>query len=132
MAFTYSLTTPVSDISRVRYHIGDVDADAPIFDDAEIAFAISEEGGWQGAVVSLIGAVLARLAGEPDMTADWLRIDWRRSAENWRALLSDKKKAFGLGARASASSVHAWRPDTQQRRAPTYDEADTWGWCDDA
>lgn len=109
MTFTYDLVTP-TDRERVRYHTGDVDGTAAIFSDEEIVFVLGEEGTWQKAVLSCINSALARLAHEPDMTADWLRIDWRRSAENWKALLAEKKTLFGLGVVAASGGQQAYRP----------------------
>lgn len=122
MSFTYDLTAPVADVSRVRFHISDTDEDTAIFSDDEIAFAIDEAGDWQRAVVMLIRSVLAKLAAEPDMQADWLRIDWRRSADGWKALLSEKKQQFGLGARSATAGRHAYRPDSLQKEPPDYEE----------
>ena len=120
MTFSYDPSSP-DDVTRVRYHIGDTDEDTAIFSDEEIAFVLDEEDDHIGkTVVSLIQSVMARLAHEPDMTADWLRVDWRRSAENWKALLSEKRRRFQLGAVASAGGQHAWRPDTRQRDEPDY------------
>lgn len=122
MTFTYTPTTP-DNITRVRYHVGDTAEDSAIFSDEEITFAIAEAGSWQGAVIDSIASIMARLSTEPDMTADWLRVDWRRSADNWRILLSEKKRKFGVGgATSSAGGRHAWRPDSLQRSEPTYDE----------
>lgn len=129
MTFTYTPATP-DDITRVRYHVGDVVEETAIFTDEEIQFAIDEEGDWKGAVIASIRSVMARLAGEPDMEADWLRIDWRRSAENWKLLLSEKSQQFGLGkARASSGGHHAYRPDGLQKSEPTY-EHDSLEDCD--
>lgn len=120
MTFTY---TPASanDITRVRYHIGDVVEDTAIFSDEEIQFAIDESGTWQGAVLDSIRSVMARLATEPDMQADWLKIDWRRSAENWRLLLSEKGRQFGLRARASSGGQHVYRIDGLQKETPDWE-----------
>ena len=110
MAFTYNLTTP-NDVTRVRFHTGDTDTDSALWQDDEIEFVIDEEGTWQPAVIALIESALVRLAHEPDMTADWLKIDWRRSADNWKALLAEKRRRFGLGAQVVSGGQHAWRPD---------------------
>lgn len=120
--FTYDLTPPVADLSRVRFHIGDTEEEAAIFTDEEIMFAIDEANGWQAAVIMLIRSVLARLAAEPDMQADWLQIDWRRSAEGWQKLLSEKKQQFGMGARSVSGGQHAFRPDSNQKTPPDYGE----------
>lgn len=122
MTFTYTPAAP-TDITRVRYHIGDTVEDTAIFSDEEIQFAIDEETDWKGAVIASIRSIIARLAGEPDMTADWLRIDWRRSADSWLKLLDEKKQQFGLGAIASSGNTHVWRPDSRLKDAPEYEDS---------
>jgi hypothetical protein len=121
MTFTYNLAAP-DDVTRVRYHIGDTVEATAIFSDEEITFAIDEEGTWQKAVIASIRSVMARIAGEPDMTADWLKVDWRRSSDNWQMLLTEKKNQFGLGATASSGGRHAYRPDSLQKSTPDYGE----------
>lgn len=115
MSFTYDLGSP-NNITRVRFHLGDKVEDTAIFSDEEIAFAIDEAGSWQAAVIACIRSVIGMLAAEPDMQADWLRIDWRRSVENWRQLLNEKTQQFGLGkARASSGGRHVHRIDGLQK-----------------
>lgn len=119
MAFTYVPSAP-NNITRVRYHIGDTDEATMMFDDDEISMALNEEGSVGKAVIACIQSILARLSLEPDLQADWLRIDWRRSAEHWRALLADKRQAFGLTARVSTSTVQPYRIDSKQTDPPEY------------
>ena len=121
MSFSYNPSAP-DDITRVRYHMGDTEETTAIFSDEEITFAISEEGTWQKAVIASIRSVIARIAGEPDMSADWLKVDWRRSSDNWMMLLNEKKNQFGVGARASSGGRHAYRPDSLQKSTPDYGE----------
>jgi hypothetical protein len=123
MTFTYDLVTPTN-LTRVRYHIGDTESTTAIFSDEEINFVLAEEAAETSVVgatvVSLINTAIAKLNHEPDMQADWLKVDWRRSAENWLRLLSEKKTKFGLSPRGSSGGQHAWRPDTLQTEAPDY------------
>lgn len=133
MTFTYDLSS-VTDITRVRFHMGDVIQETAIFSDEEITFAISEAGTWQKAVIACIRSVMARLSAEPDMQADWLKIDWRRSAENWKLLLSEKAQEFGVGkARSSTGGQHVHRVDGLQKTEPDW-EHDTLrsGICEDS
>jgi hypothetical protein len=119
MTFTYNLDTP-NDITRVRYHLQDTDSAVAIFSDEEISFVLGETGSVGGAVVSLIRAAMTKLAHEPDGTADWLRVDWRRSADTWRGLLRMKEKEFGLGATGVARGIHVHRLDGRQKTEPRY------------
>lgn len=121
MTFTYELTS-VTDITRVRFHLGDTTEATAIFSDEEITFAISEATTWQRAVIACIRSVMARLAAEPDMQADWLKVDWRRAADNWKLLLSEKSQEFGVGrARASSGGNHVYRIEGLQKTEPDWE-----------
>ncbi len=120
MTFTYDLVT-VTDITRLRFHTGDTLEEAAMWSDEELQFVLNEEGTVGKAVVALIMSALLRLAHEPDMTADWLRVDWRRAADNWKALLAEKRREFGLGATVSSGGQHVWRPDYMPE-APSYND----------
>lgn len=121
MTFSYDLVTP-TDVTRVRRHISDTDETTAIFSDEEIQFNLDEEGTVNKAVIALIKQIIAKLSNEPDMQADWLKIDWRRSSEAWFKMLSEKKREFGLGAVIDSGGSHAYRPDTLQKTAPDYGE----------
>ena len=121
MAFTYNIATP-DDIARVRYHIQDTDEASAIFSDEEISFVISEEGSYQAAVISLVNSIIAKLSHEPDMTADWLTVSWRRSSDAWMKVLGEKRRAFGLGLNIVARGRNVYRGDTLQDETPTYFE----------
>ncbi|GIL09278.1 MAG: hypothetical protein BroJett033_7890 [Chloroflexota bacterium] len=120
MTFTYTPGAAPSDVTKVRYWIGDTDAAAALYSDEEIAMAISLEGTATRAVISLIRSAIAKLAQEPDVTADWLRVEWRRSSENWQMLLRQRQVEFGLGARAASGGQHAWRADSNQTAEPDW------------
>lgn len=115
MVFTYVPSATPSDITQIRYHIADTEEEYAIFSDAEIEMVLAMEGASVGkAVLNLINATIARLAQEPDMTADWLTISWRRSADAWKSLLAEKRKAFGLGFSMSTMQVDIYRKDSLQ------------------
>jgi hypothetical protein len=130
MAFTYTPSATPDDVTIIRYHIGDTTEATAIYSDAEINMVLSIEGAVNLAVISLIKGIIARIAMEPDMTADWLRVEWRRSTDNWKTLLAEKRREFGLGAVASSSGQHAYRADSFQNESPDWDSifAD---WLDD-
>ncbi len=118
MTFTYN-TSIVTDITRVRYHTGDTVEAAAIFSDEDITFVISEEGGYQAAVISCLQHLIARISAEPDMTADWLKIDLGRSLEGYQALLTEKRRAFDIAA-ITATSKPVYRADSKQTSAPDW------------
>lgn len=116
MTFTYTPSAP-TDITRVRFHIGDTVEAAAIFSDEEITFAISEGGSYQQAVIILLQSLIARLSAEPDFSADWLKVDAGRSVVGYRLLLAEKRRQFGIGAvRGAAKAVY--RSDSGQTEAP--------------
>ena len=125
MTFTYDLDSP-GDIERVRFVMNDTDEDLMMFSDEAINFRLDEnasESSPVGAtIIDLIRNRLAYLAGEPDMTADWLKIDWRRSAENWKLLLEQTRRKYGLGALVNSGGQHAWRPDYMEEAPEYYDD----------
>jgi hypothetical protein len=115
MTFTYTPSATPTDTTLVRYHIGDTVEAAAIFDDETIGMVLAVEGSVGKAVVSLIKATIAKLSHEPDMTADWLTISWRRSSADWLKLLAEKQKEFGVGVfTISTSTVKPYRSDSLQ------------------
>lgn len=122
MTFTYSPAASPTDTTKIRYYIGDTVEAAAIFSDEEIAMVLEIEGSVSTAAVSLVQSAIAKLAHEPDMRADWLSVQWRTSSENWRKLLSDLQKKFGLGPRALSGGVHLYRADSYQSEEPDWDD----------
>lgn len=121
MTFTYNTANP-TDITRIRFHLSDTVEAVAMFSDEELNFVIGEAGSWQRAVIACIRNRIAHLAGEPDMQADWLRIDWRRSADNWKLLLNEKSQEFGLGkALASSGGQHVHRVEGLQKTEPDWE-----------
>jgi hypothetical protein len=106
MTFSYDLGDP-DDVTRVRFHVGDVDAEAAIFSDEEIAYVVREEGSWQAGVIACLQSLIARLAADPKFTADWLTVERGEALAAYRKALREKRAEFGLPAvRATASGVY--------------------------
>ena len=59
MAFTYTPSATPTDLTRVRFHIGDTVEAAAIFNDTEIEMAIAEGGSYQQAVVYCLQTAVA-------------------------------------------------------------------------
>lgn len=115
MTFTYDLTN-VTDLTRVRYHLQDTNPDGPLFSDEEINFAISEKLTYQRATVSLIQALIARMANEPDFRADWLNVNRASQLAKYQELLKQKRAEFGLNM-LTATGVPVYRSDSDQTEA---------------
>ena len=120
MTCTFDLVD-VTDNTRVRYHIQDTDCTAAMFSDEEIAFVIAEEGTFEKATISLIRATIAKLSREPDLTADWLKIDWRRSIAAWEKLLADKTVELGVTIKRTGRGLATFRGDSLATEPPDFD-----------
>jgi hypothetical protein len=115
MTFTYTPSTSPDNITLIRYHISDTVEAYAIFTDDEITMVLAVEGTIPKAVVSLINAIIQRLSLEPDMTADWLTISWRRSSDAWLKMLDEKKTQLGVGVwHVSTTTMIPFRQDSLQ------------------
>ena len=119
MTFTYDPST-VTDIERVRYHIGDTVESGALFTDEEITMVISETGTYKTAVISLLETMIV-IYSEPDFKADWLTVSASKAVAGLRSAILMKRKAFGIPA-SYGQLIHRWRPDSLQTEAPTYDD----------
>ena len=120
MTFTYSPGTSPSDLTLVRYHIGDTVESGALWSDEEINMVLSQESSVGAAVVSLIQSTIA-IYSEPDFKADWLTVSPSKAVAGLQRLLLAKRKEFGIPA-VSSSTVHTWRPDSLQTEQPDYDD----------
>lgn len=119
MTFTYTPASP-TDVTRVRFHIGDTDSTAAIFSDEEIEFITDENSGsWQRAVIACIEAMIAKASNQPDFKADWLQVDGSKSIAGLKTLLSEKRRALGV-ASLVATSVHVYRADSNLTESPDW------------
>lgn len=120
MTFTYSLTAPYTDLTKVRFALGDTDSTAAKFSDEEINFQISEQLTWQAAVITLLQGLIAKLA-IPNFTADWLQVDATTARKDLMWLLKEKRNEYGISA-LSVETGYAWRPDSRQNQSPDFDD----------
>jgi hypothetical protein len=118
MTFTLNLTAQ-NDLTDVRMHIGDVDADAAIFSDEHINYVLGVEGTVSATVIALLCQIIAKLSAQPDLKADWLNITLGRSVEGYKKLLAEKRAAFGVAAR-TGTTVVTYRGDSLQTEAPDW------------
>lgn len=119
MTFTY--TAFATDKDRVRFHLADTDAAAPIFSDEDINAAITEYSGYKPAVIAFIKYLIALLTQTPDFTADWLKISSSAAIASYRKMLEDKQAEFGISdGSIAAEGVHVYRYDSDQTEPPDY------------
>lgn len=121
MTFSYSPFTANKD--RVRFHIGDTDSTQAWFTDEELTAIITEAGSWQAAVIACLKNMIARLASEPTMRADWLQVDYATALKNLNDLLKNKASELGVTAGRSVTGavVQTYRPDSDQTAEIDYD-----------
>ena len=72
-------------------------------------------------MVSLIEQYITTLSRTPQFSSDWLSVNPKGSIDSWRALLSDKRREFGLK-RLIATATHTYRADSRQETEPDYTE----------
>ena len=118
MAFTWvgDLST---DLDKVRFHIGDTDSDGYFLEDATITALVTSEGSVGGAVVACLRYIISQLS-RPDFKADWLTVSHAEARKGYQALLSEKRREFGV-ASVSASAVYTYRADSNQDSDVDYD-----------
>lgn len=121
MTFTYDLTNGFTNLTRVRFNVGDVDASRAIWQDEVINAVITDAGSWQKAVILLIQSVIAMLSSNPDFHADWLTVSYDKAIASWTALLNLKSRELGVpSGQIVATAVYIYRPDSFQTSEPIY------------
>lgn len=123
MTFTYSLTPPYTDLSRIRYAVRDTDSASAIFSDEEIAFRLAEASDWKHAVIDLLQGKVMEWANTPQFSAGNLSVNLAENRKTLMELLRLKRQEYGI-AQITATTVYAWRPDSGQTEAPTFSEND--------
>jgi len=130
MNFTYDLTIPYTDLTRVRYETGDTVQASALWSDEEILFVLSEKGSVQLAVVSLVRNAIAKFSHDDDFKADWLQVDRTNRLAALKMLLQQKQGEYGLGS-GTAGVVHRYRADSRQHEEPDYTAPDYDAYDDD-
>ncbi len=119
MSYTYDIST---DRGAVRREINDTDTANGKFTDAEVDYALTSGGSVGAAVVLCLEWLLAMLT-DPNFTADWLTVDSASAYKSVSALLDRKRAQYSL-ATVRATTAYAWRPDSDQTEAPTFEDDD--------
>jgi len=122
MTFTYTPSTTPTDLTKVRYTIQDTDSTVAMYTDEEINMVLAIEGTVGAASVSLLKRKITELSNNPNMQADWLRVDWSTTLAALKVALAEVKTEFGLGWQSSSGGQHSYRPDTLLKEAPDYGE----------
>lgn len=122
MTFTYTPSTTPTDLTKVRYYIQDTDSTVAMYTDEEINMVLAIEGTVGAASVSLLKRKITELSNNPNMQADWLRVDWSTTLAALKVALAEVKTEFGLGWQSSSGGQHSYRPDSLLKEAPDYGE----------
>lgn len=122
MTFTYTPSTTPTDLTKVRYYIQDTDSTVAMYTDEEINMVLAIEGTVGAASVSLLKRKITELSNNPNMQADWLRVDWSTTLAALKVALAEVKTEFGLGWQSSSGGQHSYRPDSLLKEPPDYGE----------
>ena len=114
MTFTFNPSSSPSNITRVRYHLGDTVADTAIYSDEVIEMMIAESGSWQKAVISGINGIIAQIARDPKFEADWLKVDRTDALKFYQALLAQKKAELFVSGGMKTGTVDPTREYIEQ------------------
>jgi hypothetical protein len=114
MTFTYDITLS-TDLSQVRFNIGDTNEKGAYLADETINALLTSEGSVGGAVVASIRYILTQLS-TPNFKQDWLSVDYEKARQGYEKMLKDKSQEFGISLGASVSSTIAqpYRSDSYQ------------------
>lgn len=112
MTFTFSIDGGFTDRDRVRFHVGDTDATAPILTDEQIAALITEYDDWIGATRAALRYIIAQLTRTPNFQADWLKVDVANTVKLFRQTLADFEAEFADAYTVEATAVHTHRADS--------------------
>jgi hypothetical protein len=127
--FTYTFDFTI-DRNRIRFELGDTISTNALYQDEEIAAALTaSDDSWQAAVIMLIDGVIARLSRTPKTKADWLEVDVTSMLKAYIALRDRKVDEYGLtnDGELLSGSVNVYRTDSEQTEEPTY-ESDSEDW----
>lgn len=123
MTFTYTPSATPTDLTLIRYYITDRDSTVAMYTDEEINMVLGQKGSVGAASVSLLQNKITELSNNPDMQADWLRVNWATTLDALKTALANVKQEFGLGWQVSSGGQHSYRPDSLQKEAPDYGES---------
>lgn len=122
MTFTYTPSATPTDTTLVRYYTRDTDSSVAMWTDEEIAMILAQKGSVGAASQSLLVNKITELSNNPDMQADWLRVNWATTLEALKIALVNVISDFGLGWQSGDTAQHSYRPDTLQKEPPDYGE----------
>ena len=117
MTFTYNAALG-SDLSLVRFHIGDTNEDGAFLADETINYLITTYSVGE-AVVRCIQYIITQLS-QPDFKLDWLSVSNKEARAGYEKLLKEKAQEFGI----RLSKLTPTSTISQPYRADSYQDSD--------
>ena len=118
MTFTYNPALS-NDVSLVRFHIGDTNADGAFLEDETINYLVTTYSVGE-AVVRSIQYIITQLS-QPDFKLDWLSVSNKEARTGYEKLLKEKAQELGI----RLSKLTATSTISQPYRADSYQDSDT-------
>lgn len=102
MTYTYdpALST---DVSLVRFHIGDNHDEGHYLNDGEIQYFVTN-GSLGEAVVKCIRYIITQLS-QPDFSQDWLSVSNAQARQGFENLLKLKQQEFGVSSAIASATI---------------------------
>lgn len=94
MTFTYTHDLSVAR-DYVRFHTGDTEEAESFLSDEIIVSLVATSTSQNAAVIAAIRHIILKLS-KPNFKADWLQVDMKTAREGYQAMLTEKKREFGL------------------------------------
>ena len=125
MTFTYDLSSgSFTDLTRVRFHIDDIDSSVPKFTDEEINVVLDETSDYKITVIWLLQTLIVRLSSDPDFQADWLKINKASAIAGLQAMIAAKRKELGINSIITSTLIIPVRADKGEFVEDESDSAD--------
>ena len=117
MAFTYDPALSTN-VSLVRFHIGDTNEDGAFLADETINYLVTTYSVGE-AVVRSIQYIITQLS-QPDFKLDWLSVSNKEARAGYEKLLKEKAQEFGI----RLSKLTPTSTISQPYRADSYQDSD--------
>jgi hypothetical protein len=113
---TYTFAPALSnDVSLVRFHIGDINADGHYLEDETINYFVTNSG-VATAVIRCIQYIITQLS-QPNFSLDWMSVSNEQARAGYEALLKQKSLELGVsttGAVAASTISLPYNADSYQ------------------
>jgi hypothetical protein len=119
---TYTFNNSLStDVSLVRFHIGDNHDNGHYLEDETIQYFV-DNGSVGSAVIACIKYIITQLS-IPNFRKDWLSVTNEQARAGYETLLKIKQQEFGISDAVVSSTIsHAHRADSYEQLSEVNDE----------